>query len=704
MQSIFNKRKVNHKLNFLFSISQKTVLFCALLMASIQIPVQAQESTYTNPSWWFGIGAAANINFYRGSTHQMNENLTLPVTFHDGLGVGLYVAPIVEFHRPDSKWGFMLQAGYDNRKGAFDQVMSPCNCPADLNVNLSYISLEPSLRFAPFNTGFYLFGGPRFAYNLEKSFEYQLGTNPDLPDQETNPVVEGDLSHMNQYLTSFQVGAGYDIPLSSLENRSKFVLSPTISVQPYYGQDPRTIETWNITTVRAGVILKYGAGSKTAETARDIYVIDPAEKPKPVVQAIKSNKDAPKTDKIFIAASNDVKFAVHAPKNVPVVRRVRETFPIRNYVFFDLKSSEISDRYILLNKNQVKDFKEDQLEVFLPKKLSGRSDRQMIVYYNILNILGDRMQKNPTSSISLVGSSESGPTDGLAMAESIKRYLVDVFGVQERRIVTSGTDKPKDASEQPGGTLELELLRQCDRRVTINSLSSELMQEFESGQDGMLKPVEFDDVQTAPIESYLTVTADGANKAFSSWSLEITDDKGIAQHYGPFENEIEAISGKAILGTRSEGIYNVKMIGLRNNGETVQMDTTVQMVLWTPPANEQGMRFSVLFKFNNSESIKIYDKYLTEVVSPKIPQGGTVLIHGYSDIIGDAANNLRLSQSRANDVKRIIEEALLKANRKDVRFEVFGFGEVQSVAPFGNEYPEERFYNRTVIIDILPGK
>jgi hypothetical protein len=52
----------------------------------------------------------------------------------------------------------------------------------------------------------------------------------------------------------------------------------------------------------------------------------------------------------------------------------------------------------------------------------------MTVYYNILNILGDRMQKNPNATITLVGSSEQGPADGL-MSESIKTYLVDVFAI-----------------------------------------------------------------------------------------------------------------------------------------------------------------------------------------------------------------------------------------------------------------------------------
>jgi hypothetical protein len=44
--------------------------------------------------------------------------------------------------------------------------------------------------------------------------------------------------------------------------------------------------------------------------------------------------------------------------------------------------------------------------------------------------------KNPNATISLVGSSEQGPADGLAMSESIKTYLVDVFAINPSRIST----------------------------------------------------------------------------------------------------------------------------------------------------------------------------------------------------------------------------------------------------------------------------
>ncbi|HSO88750.1 MAG TPA: OmpA family protein, partial [Draconibacterium sp.] len=128
------------------------------------------------------------------------------------------------------------------------------------------------------------------------------------------------------------------------------------------------------------------------------------------------------------------------------------------------------------------------------------------------------------------------------------------------------------------------------------------------------------------------------------------------------------------------------------------------LVLWTPPVAEEMMRFSVIYEFNNSEAIAMYDKYLTEVVTPKIPKNGSVIIHGHTDIIGGEDINLKLSLARANDVKGIMEKALAKANRTDVKFEVHGFGEDENLAPFNNKFPEERFYNRTVIIDIIPAK
>ena len=667
-----------------FSYSQtiRRFILSALILVGIQASLQAQEVQYTRPSWWFGGAVGANFNYYRGTTQELNSDLTTPAAFYHGKGVGLYIAPLLEYHRPKTALGFMLQLGYDNRSGKFDQVITPCNCPADLAIDLTYVTIEPSLRIAPFKSNFYIYVGPRFAFTQEKSFTYKQGINPAYPAQVPNPDVKGDLSDMHKSIISMQVGAGIDIPLSSQNRHTQFMLSPFVAFHPYFGSEPRSIETWNVNTLRAGIALKFGTGHKIAAAVEavtplpvEVVVIDP-----------------------------EVQFTVNAPLNIPVERRVRETFPLRNYVFFNLESTEIPDRYVMLRKDQVKEFREDNLEVFKPKNLSGRSARQMTVYYNVLNILGDRMIKNPSATITLVGSSNKTPKEGRVMAESVKQYLVTVFDIDPSRIKTEGRNKPEIPSEHPGGVLELVLLREGDRRVSIESGSPALLMEFQSGPDALLKPVEIVGVQEAPVDSYVSFNVDGGDKAFSTWSLEISDETGNMQSFGPYTQEKVSIPGKAILGTRPQGDYKIVMIGQTKSGKTVKKESTAHLVLWTPPQNDEMMRFSVIYEFNNSKAITIYEKYLIEIVTPKIPIGGTVIIHGHTDIIGEDAYNLKLSIDRANDVRSIIEKALSNAGRSDVKFVVSGYGEDLTMAPFDNKYPEERFYNRTVIIDIIPKK
>ncbi len=226
--------------------------------------------------------------------------------------------------------------------------------------------------------------------------------------------------------------------------------------------------------------------------------------------------------------------------------------------------------------------------------------------------------------------------------------------------------------------------------------------EYQTGPDALLRPIEIHRIVAAPVDSYVTIKAAGAREAYESWTMEIVDKKGIAMYYGPYYKDIVTIPGKSILGSQPEGDFKVTMIGRTKAGKTVKKNATVHVVLWTPPKTEEMLRYSILYEFNDSKAIHLYAKYLTETVLPGIPNGAKVIIHGYTDIIGDEAHNEKLSLARANDVKEILEQGILKAGRNDASFEVYGFGEDTGFSPFENKYPEERFYNRTVLIDIIP--
>jgi hypothetical protein len=351
----------------------------SLILVCGHATLQAQESRQSKPTWWFGAAGASNLNFYRGTTQVLNSTLRTPNAFQRGFGSGFYAAVLGEY-RPTPVWGGMLYVGYDDRRGLFDDVRTPCNCPMSLSTRVSYVSIEPSLRIAPFSSGFYIFAGPRVGFNVEKTFTYIQDGNPGFKR-------EGDWSNMNSTVFSGQIGAGYDVSLTSPDAQTQVNLSPFVSFHPYFGQNPRSVESWNVTTLRVGAALKFGSGKGHR-------------------QAVSPTVGEP-----------EVLFSVRAPKIVPIQRRVRETFPLRNYVFFDEGSSEVPNRYVILTKDQAASFKEEQLQEVQPKDMTGRSQRQLAVYHNILNILGDRMRRNPGATVSLRGASGPGPENGRAFAD-----------------------------------------------------------------------------------------------------------------------------------------------------------------------------------------------------------------------------------------------------------------------------------------------
>jgi len=636
------------------------LLLFALL--STGITTHAQTVKPPQPVWWFGASGAANFNFYRGTTQMLNEGVTVPTAFHKGEGVKPYFSVLTEF-RPNKVWGGMLNVAYDNRGGKFDGVMAPCDCPATLSSNINYVAIEPSLRVAPFSSSFYLFAGPTLSFNVRKQFNYT---------QEKQPDTKGEWSDIRKTALSAQAGAGIDLRLSAPANATQVTLSPFVSFLTDIGHEPRKDQSWSFYTVRAGIALKFGKVKKAAA----------AIAPEPVV-------------------AKEVQFSVRAPKNVPVSRKVKETFALRNSVFFDMASTEIPARYVQLNSTQAGLFKEAQLQDAQPDNLgNGRSARQMAVYHQILNIMGDRMRSNSNAAITLSGASGTSPAEGKAMAEKVKQYLVTAFGIAPSRITTEGTDKPALPSEKPGATKELALLREGDRRVDIRSTSPELLLQVGGSNSAFLKPVQITALQTDPLDSHVLFNVAGASELLQSWTVQLTDESGKVQQFGPFTQDQASVPGKTILGNKANGVYKIEMIGETIGGEPVKKQSSVRLTKAEETAQE-GLRYSILFGFDESKSIAAYETFLANVVTPLIAANSTVIIHGYTDVIGEEKYNHTLSHERAMGAQRIIERALLNKNVTGVTFETFGFGENPNSAPFGNSLPEERFYNRTVIIDII---
>lgn len=621
----------------------RAVVLLAAFLATLPAGAAAQDVKPLVPQWWFGGGVGMNFNFYSPDFRTLNAATSAPAPFTGGSGSGLFLAPMVEY-RHDAVWGGMAALGYDNRSGGFDNLVSG-DTTRTLSASLSYITFEPSIRVSPFPSEVYLFAGPRIAFNVAKSFTYGQTGRPD---------TAGDFSGARGAVVTGQIGAGIDLPLTAAGAGTQITASPFLAL--HFGQGPRSVETWGLTTLRAGVAIKFGSASSVAARARE-----------------------------------EISFTVRAPRIIPSERRVQETFPMRNYVFFDEGSTAIPRRYVALSAAEAASFTEGQLLEARPGDLTGRSRRQLTVYHNLLNVIGDRMRRTRDARIDLAGSSSAGAAEGKEMAESVKRYLTDVFGIDAGRIRTVGLDRPSVPSVQRGATRELELVRPEDRRVEITSATASL-----------LDPVQIISLQEDPLDSDVLVTASGAGEMLASWSVEATGDDGKVRRFGPFTRDQERIPGRAILGDRLQGQYTVAMVGQTSGGQTVRKEEKIRLVRSDEMDENTGWRFSILFEFDQSKTVATYNRFLTNEVAPLIPSGGSVIIHGHTDVVGEESYNLRLSRERANETMGVLQNALSRAGKRNVRFDTYGFGEDTRRSPFENALPEERFYNRTVVIDIVP--
>jgi outer membrane protein OmpA-like peptidoglycan-associated protein len=442
------------------------------------------------------------------------------------------------------------------------------------------------------------------------------------------------------------------------------------------------VEWWALSTVRVGATLKFA-------------------RRKPVPAA---------------APAPDVRFSVRAPASVVLKRQIIETFPLRNYVYFEESSAQFSSRYERLTRAQAAAFREEQLQERYPARPTGRSQRQMAVYYNILNVMGDRLRRNPGTTITLRGAAVKDRQLGAVRAEVVKRYLVDAFGIDGGRIATGERDEPR----MPLGRTDEELLmlRAETQRVEIWSESPEMLVQIGEGKgEGfMLKPVQIEG-EEAGLDSVVFFVS-GAD-TLTSWSLEITEVAGTdpknarlmpetAKRFGPFTRARETIPASVLLGGRTQGEYTAVMTGqIRRSGPQERAGALIRrQAAFRLFCKKDGVlvtsRFGILFDIDQARAVSSYDKFLNETVAPLIADSSIVFIRGRTDIITDEVYNLKLSQGRAEGVLRSLEASVGRSGRRGVKFMPSWSGEDPRQAPFGNTFPEERNYNRTVIIDILP--
>ena len=631
----------------------------ALLMC-FSTAVQAQEMAEEPVApVRFGILGGANFN----SVGVGGDN-PLPVPrsedLSDGSGFGPYGGIIFEYNPAPKVLGIQGRVTYDSRTADFeagDDVVE---------ANIAYLAIEPGMRINLGSPKFHFVAGPSFNVLARNSFDF-----------DTNGVVtEGvEYGRINDVTFGLWGGVGFDIPISDMsENGNQWYLTPffegswMVDQVKNLSSTDNLDDTWSTVTVRGGVQLKYGIGGPESEPIpTDVVDVTPP--------------------------SSSLTARIQTPVGGVVERRpMIEYLPLLNYVFFDTAQTAIPTEYRKLSTSQAQGFDESNLMVVDEPSAgnsdgSTRSERQMDVYYNVMNIMADRLEKASSSKITVVGSGLD-IAKAQERAESVKNYIVSTFGIDANRIAVKSQLKPVNKSGTRATPKEdLPLVAEENIRVEIFSDNVDL-----------LKPVKLKVFQDEPVESDMVVSVD-ATVPVTRWNVDVTGN-GYSQSYGPFYGSTARINAAPILGSKSSGTYTAKVTAMDRSGNTLTstQNFTLNKTILDPITST---RYSILFEYDDSESLKQYEEFLRETVAPNIPTGSVVYIHGHTDIAGMEDYNQDLSTKRAMEAQRILSSEVKKMGR-DVQFESYGFGETQYRAPFGNDTPEERYYNRSVMIEIIP--
>jgi len=639
----------------------------AMVALSAAMSAHAQTA-YTGAPWRFGLYGGLNFNIVGAGAQALaaipGDNFAQRNDIIDGTGLGYYAGLMTEYN-PGALFGFQLRAGLDDRRVNFNDWDVVGSSRTRFSARMTYVSVEPLLRVNLGSPNFHLTAGPLLSFLVAAKYDW-------VPRDETSPdIVDQPIEGAKSFTYGVSGGLGYDILLNSKSASStKWYLTPFAEASymmaqrenSYPGQDRN--DTWVTTSIRGGFQLKFGSG--------------PAVAP-PVVMV---DVDVPTID-----------LSLRTPNAVTDQRSLIEMFPLRNYLFFNDGSTTLPNKYVTLDNAAAQQFHESSLMQnpgtggTTSNSSMDRSQRQMSVYYNALNIFGDRLRTSG-SSVTLVGSAPT-QAEGLEMANNVKNYLVSAFGIGADRIATKGQVRAPHAS----GTRvtppeDLGLVAEENRRVEV--LSDDL---------SMLKPVRIESTQIEPIDNDLVLTVNPSGP-IADYNVTISGS-GFSQTYGPFRSNTERIDARPIMMNNTSGTYTATVTARTADNRTITKSTDFSLTKMTnPPVT--GTRYSILFEYDESKTVATYEQFLRQEVAPKIPNNATVVIHGHTDKIGLEDYNFELSTKRAAEAVNILKDEMSKAGRT-VNFDSYGFGENEERAPFQNGTPEGRYYNRTVLIEIIPG-
>ncbi|MGD9006569.1 MAG: OmpA family protein [Desulfobacteraceae bacterium] len=365
-----------------------------------------------------------------------------------------------------------------------------------------------------------------------------------------------------------------------------------------------------------------------------------------------------------------------------------DSAPLLNHIFFEAGQSELSGRYTLFDN-------QNQTETFSEKGLTGVMEK----YNHLLNIIGQRLRKNPDATITLVGCNsntgqEAGREDlSASRAKSVQAYLRYVWGISPDRMALESRNLPEAPSTSRIAEGQAE-----NQRVEIRSTDPAILDTVKSEY--------VEKISNVPELKLIPKIA--AEAGVAAWEIQLKAGDAVV---GTFNGEGEPASAISLALEKEQldkiaAAGNIQAILNVTDKETNQL--TVEQAGNLPVnfikrqeqlAQKQGYKVReqyalILFDYD-SAAIKARNKQVVDRIIGRIqvvPQAAINIV-GHTDNIGKEDYNVKLSEQRAQSVR----EQFMQADAPVAyNMEVKGAGPHEPL--YDNTVPEGRSLNRTVTI------
>jgi len=667
----------------------------------------------------YGIYFNLNTNFYNSNFSKLENFPLCCQKFNSGFGSGYSFGFLTKYDLFD-KFQAELRFGILNTSANFeekdylylglDDYPIYGNIKYTIESNFYSLSLMPIINYNFFNN-LYLKSGFNFSILLDNSYYQSEDLSNGLFKDTHLPYrnrYNSELNNLSSINLSWVIGTSYEyqpkfdsnliinpeilfsLPLNSLHNDVD-LLSYGLSFGfnlTYKIDFPKATryDYQNIYKIDTIDVLSYQIKDTTIKLGFETVSIDTTFE-KDANYYLITNKIS-RTDTMYIPKKSNLTVTVKAVgvddsseyEDFNMVIRQVSYFnmtPLLTYIFFDYNTSKIPERYRLLTKEEVENFRIENLYNLSTLEL----------YQQIFNIIGYRMRKYPDASITLTGCNTDVGEEKFNLilskerANVIKDYLVKVWGIPEERISLKARNLPKIYSFR-----NTEEGKQENQRVEIYSDKYEL-----------IEPIIINDTirTTSPniIRFYVNTLRD---TLITNWNLYAFQENDTLKKFSGYSDPPKYIDWNIDFEKNTIPKFNTPLnyyaeiydvLGNKSQSNLGKIDLTQKKIEKSLNVVGENVveKFSlILFDFDDT-SLSQYNERIKNYINSRLSPNSKVYISGYTDNLGDDNYNLTLSDKRAKELAKS-----LGIDEKNAR----GFGE--SVLLYDNSLPEGRFYCRTV--------